>query len=756
MNNTKLILSLGISFSFLVINQATFAATSGYAPWLTQIGINDAVMSAANWGRGQTLGVVDTGIVSNNSMFAAGQVSNTLSSCAAVSFKCTNGVLDDNSHGTAVASIAAANAGSPFSFMTTGANPYVVYKNMAVSVAPNANLVAEKVLSSAGSGYSTDVANGIIKAVDAGASVINLSLTYGNTPDLVKAVNYAASKGAFVVWAGGNDGVNLLNGAASTGLTADAVNHLVLVGSVNNKNVVSSFSNKPGAGVLNATDKTVKTYASRWVVAPGESIFAPVVTSNSYGLWSGTSMSTPLVSGSLILLESAWPILKTKGSAANLLLSTTTDLGATGVDTTYGNGLVNLSKAFQPYGTLSVAQANGNLVPVTSLTGKLITNGALGALPAVQAKLSNYIVFDTYSRNFTMNLSGLIKTTPTAASLNPLPTNLNTGPVTMKYNGIGELTMMQYSEPLDTELLALTDKEKTALYENRPMYAMFNSQSGSTLAMGFAYPSSFSYSRAMYGSDELARLAGELNLTSLSSLAEGGNFLAYGTKFSDDDRVAFAWSQSPMIDASSAFNRTASNVNLGWSHRVNNHLMVGMNYSLLDENAGLLGASYSGTTLGFGDSNTTDNVGFSLAYGFNERSAMMLETGFANTKGQNGTGLIGKTTDIQSQSLGITFMSKALFDKTDRFSLSIKQPLRVSAGRASVLNTSVDADGLPVFNYDNVSLVPDGREIDFKATYSAFLSANQSINLSAMYRNEVSNIRGNDDVSANVMWALKF
>jgi hypothetical protein len=118
--------------------------------------------------------------------------------------------------------------------------------------------------------------------------------------------------------------------------------------------------------------------------------------------------------------------------------------------------------------------------------------------------------------------------------------------------------------------------------------------------------------------------------------------------------------------------------------------------------------------------------------------------------------LIGKTSDIQSQSLGVTFMAKALFDKTDRFSLSIKQPLRVSGGHASVLNTSVDGDGLPVFNYDNVSLVPDGREVDFKATYSTFMSSNQSINLNAMYRNAVSNIRGNDDVSVNAMWALSF
>jgi subtilisin family serine protease len=90
-------------------------------------------------------------------------------------------------------------------------------------MAPNANIVAQKVLNASGSGYSTDVANGLVRAANAGASVINLSLTFGNTPELVSAINYAAGKGAFIVWAGGNSAQNLLGGASTRGLTAAAV-----------------------------------------------------------------------------------------------------------------------------------------------------------------------------------------------------------------------------------------------------------------------------------------------------------------------------------------------------------------------------------------------------------------------------------------------------------------------------------------------------------------------------------------------------
>jgi len=258
-------MALSVSLAF---NAVQASAADTYAPWLTQIGLKTTVLSAANWGNGVFLGVVDTGILTSSPFFTPGQISASLSSCAAVSFICSNGVTDDNGHGTAVAAIAAGNKLMPW---TTTNGGYTVSANSIVSVAPSANIVAEKVLNASGSGYSTDVANGIKKAADAGASVINVSITYGNTSDIVSAINYAASKGAFIVWAGGNSATSLLGGANTNGLTAAAINHLVFAGSVNAKNAVSSFSNKPGTGSLVGVGSTA-FYASHWVMAPGESI----------------------------------------------------------------------------------------------------------------------------------------------------------------------------------------------------------------------------------------------------------------------------------------------------------------------------------------------------------------------------------------------------------------------------------------------------------------------------------------------------
>jgi subtilisin family serine protease len=226
---------------------APVASAQSYAPWLTQIGLTASIASAANWGQNQMIGIVDTGIAAGNIAFAAGQVSATQSACAAVTFRCTNGVADDNGHGTAVAAIAAGNR----RWTTTNTyGGYTVVANSFVGVAPNANIVAEKVLAANGSGTNLDVVNGINRAAAAGASVINLSLTYMNSPDIVAAINNATAKGAFIVWAGGNSAANLLANANTNGLTQNAINHLLFAGSVNSANNLSSFSHKINPAVL--------------------------------------------------------------------------------------------------------------------------------------------------------------------------------------------------------------------------------------------------------------------------------------------------------------------------------------------------------------------------------------------------------------------------------------------------------------------------------------------------------------------------
>lgn len=741
------------------------AADPGLAPWLKQIGETNAILSTANWGKGQIIGVVDTGIVPTNPVFAAGQVSATLSSCAAVSFKCSNGYIDDNGHGTAVASIAAANKLTAYTYSYSG---YTVAAGSFIGVAPNANLVAEKVLSSAGSGTSTDVANGINKAVAAGVTVINLSLTYMPTADIVAAVNNAAAKGVFVVWAGGNEAKALLNNGNTLGLTQNAINHLVFAGALDTTATkLASFSNTPGKGSLVSSSGGGKTsYAARWITAPGVNILAPGIMygSSAMALWSGTSMSAPLVSGSLALLQTAWPILKTKGTTANLLLATATDLGAAGVDNTYGTGLVNLAKAFEPNGTLTVTKSNGSSIPVTSITGSMIAGGALGSLSAVQTKLTNYMAFDSYLRNFTVNLSGLIRTKASAATVNPLPSNPNTGVRVMKLNGGAELATWQapVSNMADRMGVFWNDDGYQAASTG---YLAYTNSAGSTVAMGYGVPVKYSLARALYGNGDdgaFAYLGGELGLASLSDLAQGGHHFAYGSKLDGQTRMAVSFTQTPTgfyagnpAWGQTAGGSTATNLTVGMSRKLADSWTAGVTIGQLNEKSGILGTNYSDGALSLG-ANRSTSYGLSLGYAFDANNSLLAEMGFAFTKGGSADGLFAGTSDIQSRSWGITYLSQKVLKEGDKLSFSLKQPLRVTSGSVGVVTASVDADGIAHYATEAASLVPTGREIDFKMAYDTPLKKNQALSLQFGVRKDVDNIAGNRDASVGMIWTAKF
>jgi hypothetical protein len=94
-------------------------------------------------------------------------------------------VSDDNGHGTHVAGIVAAQAGNGIG---------------GSGIAPDAKIMAVKVLDANRSGDSSRLAKGIVYAVDRGAKILNVSINGdGTSGDLDAALKYAGSKGATVV-----------------------------------------------------------------------------------------------------------------------------------------------------------------------------------------------------------------------------------------------------------------------------------------------------------------------------------------------------------------------------------------------------------------------------------------------------------------------------------------------------------------------------------------------------------------------------
>lgn len=287
-----------------------------------QIGA-DIVHTYGNTGSGRKIAVLDTGYNYNhrelNSSYLGGW-----------DFVNEDGdPMDDDGHGSHVAGIITADGIDPNS----------------KGVAPDAGIIAGKVLDQSGSGYFSDVVAGIYWAVngtdgiygtedDFGVDAINLSLgtgapyTYkgfcdGVLPDLTNAIKYAAQKNITVAVAAGNSG----NAGVSL---PGCISYSTTVGAVDSKDKVASFS---GRG--NALD----------ITAPGVNIYSSILGS-AYATWSGTSMATPMISGVIALMKYAHPAY-TQSQVENKLFATAKDLGKTGKDKDYGWGRVRANLAVQ-------------------------------------------------------------------------------------------------------------------------------------------------------------------------------------------------------------------------------------------------------------------------------------------------------------------------------------------------------------------------------------------------------------------------
>ena len=174
---------------------------------------------------------------------------------------------------------------------------------------------------------------------------------------------------------------------------SNIADYWINVVSVDSNNVISSFSNGCGDS---------KNFC---IAAPGEDIYAPTASStSSYGTKSGTSMAAPHVSGALALMKNKWPNL-TAAQLVDIILNNATDLGASGTDSVYGVGLLNLNKSMQASGALEVTYASDDgtlkkfLVSDTSIiSNKLMSN------------LDNNIpigVVDEYERVYSVKLNDM-------------------------------------------------------------------------------------------------------------------------------------------------------------------------------------------------------------------------------------------------------------------------------------------------------------------------------------------------------------
>lgn len=721
-----------------------------YAPQLAKIKLDRSIQAFGNYGKGITIAVVDTG-VNPNHIELAGRVS-AQSTCVATG-NCWYGYNDTNFHGTFVASIAAGalnNAGM-------------------VGVAPSSTILAVKIAQPSGSAYTTDLNAGLLAAAQRGAQVINLS--YGSffapsaTPyygslnaSLVSTLNAVAAKNSTTVIAGGNSATTFMGNANQGGFTSAALSRMLYVGSVNNANTLSSFSNTPGTTKFTTTDGKTVSLSSLWIMAPGENLIGAYYGANNYYVQaSGTSFSAPQVSGGLALLESRWPVLYKNGTAAQVLLTTATDLGAKGVDTVYGAGLMDMNKAFQPVGNLVIPNAKGTKVNVTSITGSMITSGAFGTLTTIKSKLANMSAFDNFSRDFSINLSGLIQAKPTAATV-VLPHGTQVVGSSYKF---AEGGAMSFGQSVST--MPLSYQQSHAEEAPKNFYMSMTDKEGTTTAAGYGFSAAPSFNEALWGAQSFAASdAAALDVSNgLLSLAQGGAFLAYGEQLDQSTRYALSWAQSDTQDDSlitpATDTPTSMAIGLGMTKELTPTWTGGMTFNLLEETDQWLGASYANSPLGFGEKRRSASVGISSAFDLGNDRHLVLDTSII--RGQGGkveNSLIESVSDIYAQSLGVSYTEQNSFTEGDQLSIGIKQPMRIIAGDARMTTTGVDVNGDPVISSENVSLKPDGIETDLTIGYKSAITETGQWSAEITARHNDGNVSGENALGFMMSKKLKF
>ncbi|WP_333573787.1 S8 family peptidase [Sphingomonas sp.] len=689
-------------------------------------------------GSGIKVGVIDSGIDLQSAEFgdcSGGLGVGTCRILASSSDPGGNGTVDDvGGHGTAVA------------FTIAGRRNDVGTHGVAF----NAQLVVERA-DQPGSCNGTDtstckfadsaIAQGLDRARQAGARVVNISLGGDSaSTSLASAIDRATAAGVIVVISAGNDGAANPDAFTSAATNAAISRGLVIIaGSVNSSDVISSFSNRAGSS------------AAVYLAAVGEGVRAPDANNTAY-IWSGTSFSAPQITGAIALLAQAFPNLTGK-QIVDLLYATARDVGDSGVDPIYGRGVLDLARAFQPVGTMSVAGTSAVISPTINgtLSGPMgdASQGALGmaALDSFGRAYATTINHSFQRQGLSRNLPALMATRDrsfsvggdqmrVAVSLVPAVDSVRIEPlgITSRDAGVARLLATTVSGRLGS----------TA------QFAFGASQSGNVLTAQLAGRDDPAFLIArdplgnagfdadVGGSAAVRQAIGRWGVTLAS---EVGDVLSRRT--GDAAALQARWLRFGYDRSTIAVDRRFGgfNASVGVTRLSEDNTVLGARFS-----AGL-GAARA-TSL-FADLGLRWDLGLGLSLGGS------LRQGWTNVRlreGIRGGGLI--RTNAWAADIG----KDGLFG-SDSIGLRIAQPLRVARGGIGLtLPQGWDYETLSVTSWSSqrINLAPIGREIDYELRYHwHFADGDVSSNL--FLRRQPGNIAAMPgDLGGAVRWSWGF
>jgi len=708
-----------------------------------------AAYNAGGTGHGVLVGVIDSGIDLQSGEFVDANGVSRIS--AASTDTAGNASIDDvGGHGTAVAFTVAGRR--------NGVNTHGVAFDATLLVLrtddPGSCTKTNTDGTSGCSHTDTAIARALDVATTNHARVVNISLG-GSSPNsgLLAAMKRATQAGTVIVISAGNEFDNDPTTAANpdpfaaTPANNPSINNglIIIAGSIKgataspgSPDTISAFSNRAG------------TSADYYLAAVGEDVRAPDETGAPF-LWSGTSFAAPQISGAAALLAQAFPNLS-GAEIVNLLLTTARDAGAPGTDTVYGRGILDLTRAFQPVGSTSVAGTSN----AVSLGSNAMLSTPMG--DARQGEVGA-IILDGYSRAYALDLAaGIARQAPTrrlAGALSTRTRNLGAGTP-------GFAVAVSIAPGRERTLVDRLQLSPGAAQQARVLAASVTTHLGSK--------ASFAVGASETGAALVGRLQGRADPAFLiardptadagfDSLVQGSSALRYrlgnwGVTLGAEHGDALA----QRLVAVGALARHPehfgySRAMLGVDRRFGG-LTATLDASLLAEDRSLLGAQFtSGLGAARGDSLFVD-LGLRQAIGSWSLGATWRQGWtFAHLTGLAGGGL------IRSDAFAMDLGKLGVFDHGDHLGLRLTQPLRVASGGLALVlpsDYSYDSASVTAWHSEAFNLAPSGRELDMELSYGrAFAGGSLDANL--YLRRQPGNIASApDEHGVALRWARGF
>jgi hypothetical protein len=665
--------------------------TSEYRATVGAVSTNAlAAYTVGATGKGIGVGVIDSGIDLQSQEFGS-RISSASQDVAG-----NTSIDDEGGHGTAVAFTLAGRRND------AGTHGVAFDATLIVLRADSPGTCATETTEDEDSPckFGTDaITRGVDAARAAGAKVVNISLGGSAMPQSLKdAIGRATTAGLVVVIAAGNDGSADPDPFTNVASETQARNQVIIAGSVGAGDAISTFSDRAGSG------------AAHFLTAVGESVRAPDQTDTAY-LWSGTSFAAPQISGAVALLAQAFPNLS-GAQIVDILFKSARDAGAPGVDAVYGNGVLDLTRAFQPLGGTTVAGSKATV----STTGNATLSAPMG--DAVQGELGA-VILDGYSRAFAIDLAKTIaRRSPERSLGGALQSNFRTVALAQ-----GDMTVSMTLAPRPNGDVALdrTSLSRADATSARAIAGMVTQRLGSTLSFGFGFAQgSNALGAQLSGQSEPAFLIANtggmgFDSSTRASSAMRQSIAGFGftagiengdvlSQRDGDLRLRDRWQRSGYNRASLAIDRRFGG------------LSTMVSATRMDERDTVLGARFDaalGATRAatwFVDAKARFDAGNGWSLGGSMRQGW---TRAAVRGGLSGDGLV--RTNAFAADIG-----KDGVLGHDSLGLRVAQPLRVARGGIDLgLPTYFDYTSNTVTDWttQRLNLAPQGRELDVEMRY---------------------------------------